>query len=132
MKQSPLLAFESTAFVDSPGTDERTNPCIFGQSLALWLSQQLLSRGFGSGEIIPEDFGWCVPLASNPHKLYVACSSVQEAANHWQVFVFAEGGLTSRLLGKDKSAESVAAAFIAVKELLQHSPQVRGLREEAA
>ena len=132
MKQSPLLEFESTAFAIAPGEDERTNPGIFGKALAEWLAVALRVQGFSSAEIIPEDFGWCVPLESKPHKLYVACASAEELPSHWRVFVFAEGALMARVLGKDKSAESVAAAFAAVKQALQSSPEVRGLREEPA
>jgi hypothetical protein len=131
MKQSPLLEFESSAFQDAPSEGELTNPGISGKSLTQWLSTQLRVQGFGSGEVMSEDFGWCVPLESKPHRLYVACSSAQEAANHWQVFVFAEGGLMSRLLGKDTSSQSVAVAFNAVKEILQTSPRVQGLRQQA-
>src|SRR5947209_17551199 len=102
MRQSPLLKFESTAFSVAPGEDDATNPGIFGKALAQWLSQQLHSQGSTPGEIIPEDFGWCVPLQSNSHKLYFACSSA-EAQGRWQLFVFADAGLMSRLFGTDKS-----------------------------
>ncbi len=131
MKQSPLLEFESAAFAVTPG-EERTNPGIFGKALAEWIAQELRVHGVGNAEVIPEDFGWCVPLESNPHKLYVACASAEEAPNRWRVFVFAEGGLMARALGRDKSAESVATAFATVKQVLQSSPQVHGLREEPA
>ena len=130
MKQSPQLAFQSTAFAVVPGEDDRTNPGTFGKSLATWLSQQLRLKGLATGEAIAEDFGWCVPLESTPHKLYVACAGVDEEPNNWRVFVFAEGGFVSRLLGKDTSAESISTVFVAVRELLRSSPQVRGLREE--
>ncbi len=130
MKQSPLLEFESTAFVVRPGEDERTNPGIFGKSLAEWLARQLRGKGFTPSEVIAEDFGWCVPLQSKPHKLYVSCASAEETPNGWLVFVFAEGGLLSRMLGRDTSAQSVARAFAAVKEALQGSSQVRNLREQ--
>ena len=89
-------------------------------------------HGFGSAEVIPEDFGWCVPLESEPHKLYVVCASAEEAPHHWRVFVFAEGALIARVFGRDKSAESVAAAFAALKQVLQSSPEVHGLREQPA
>ena len=132
MKQSPLLKFESAAFADARGEDERTNPGTSGRALAEWLAQKLRAQGFPSTEVIPEDFGWCVSLESKPHKLYVACASAEELPNHWRVFVFAEGALMARVFGKDKSSESVAAAYAAVKQALQGSAQVHGLREESA
>jgi len=131
MKQSPLLEFESSAFLVEPGEDEHTNPGIYGRALAQWLTEQLRTQGFPAGEIIAEDFGWCIPIESKSHSLYVACASADDLKDHWRVFAFAEGGLMRRLLGEDKSVESVASLFAAVKSVLQSSTQVLGLREEA-
>jgi hypothetical protein len=69
VKQSPLLTFESPAFAVAPGEDEETNPGIFGKALAQWLAGQLRDAGFATGEVIAEDFGWCVPVESKPHAL---------------------------------------------------------------
>jgi hypothetical protein len=132
MKQSPLLEFESSAFAVMAGEDEATNPGIYGKALAEWLANQLRTAGFPAGRIIAEDFGWCVPVETSPHQLYVACTSAEDAPNHWRVFAFAEGGLAARLLGKDKSAESLASLFTTVRRSLESHPNIRGLREEPA
>jgi len=131
MKQSPVLTFESSAFAAPPGEDERTNPGIFGKALARWLSAQLRDAGFTTGDVIAEDFGWCVPVEAKSHSLYVACANTDQNADRWQVFAFAEGGVMSRLLGKDERAESVASLFSAVRRCLDSSPEVFGLREQA-
>jgi hypothetical protein len=55
MKKSPILAFESSAFLPVPGEDEATNPGIFGKALAQWLGTQLHLSGVAAGEIVPED-----------------------------------------------------------------------------
>jgi len=130
MKQSPLLEFESSAFAVLPGEDEETNPGIYGKALAQWLAEQLRGAGLPAGDVIAEDFGWCVPVESKPHSLYVACAST-EKPNHWRLFAFAEGGVMARLMGKDKSAESLASLFAAVRRCLESAPSVRDLREEA-
>ena len=129
MKQSPLLEFESSAFPVAEGEDQQTNPGIYGKALAQWLAEQLRAAGVPAGEVIAEDFGWCVPVESKPHSLYVACASADDR-DQWRVFVFAEGGVMARLLGRDKSAESVASLFAAVRHCLETAATVRGLREE--
>lgn len=131
MRQSPLLEFESSAFVVEPGEDADTNPGIYGKALARWLTEQLRAQGVPAGDSIAEDFGWCVPIASRPHRLYVACANADDRTDLWRVFAFAEGGLMSRLFGTDKSEDSVASLFAAVKTALQSSPHVTRLREEA-
>src|SRR2546427_3929078 len=93
MKQTPLLEFESSAFAVIPGEDRETNPGIYGKALAQWLAERLRAAGFAPGPVIAEDFGWCVPVQSKPHSLYVACASRGEKSGQWRVFGFAEGGL---------------------------------------
>src|SRR5262249_10069206 len=105
----------------SPGKDGETNPGIYGKALAQWLAEQLRAAGFPTGEVIAEDFAWCVPVESKPHSLYVACASAEQS-DQCRVFAFAEGGVVTRLLGKDKSAESLAGLFAAVRRCLESEP----------
>ena len=83
-----------------------------------------------AGDVVAEDFGWCVPVESNPHTLYVVCASTDGNADRWRVFAFAEGGILARLLGKDRRAESLAALFSAVQLCLMSAPRIHSLREE--
>jgi hypothetical protein len=129
VKRGPLLSFESSAFPVTPGEDEGTNPGIYGRELASWISEQLRAVGRHAGSVIPEDFGWCVPVSSPPYSLYVVCAS-GELAGHWQIFVFSEGGLVDRFLRKDRSAELVADLYTALRHCLESSPVVYGLGEE--
>lgn len=132
MKQTALLEFESSAFAIVPGEDEQTNPGIYGKALAQWIAEQLATRGFSVGDVIAEDFGWCVPIETKSPRLYVACTSVDEQPNHWRVFAFAEGGVLARLFGKDTSVDALASLFTAVKQTLQSTSTVQGLREDTA
>lgn len=132
MKRSPLLEFESSTFAVVPGEDMETNPGIYGKALAQWLAGQLRAAGVRAGAVIAEDFGWCIPVESKPHSLYVVCASTGEKPEQWRVFAFAEGGAIARLLRKDKSEASLASLFAAVRRCLESTPIVRGLREEPA
>jgi hypothetical protein len=124
--QSPLLEFESTDFAVTDGEDDETNPGIYGRALARWIAAQLK---VADDQVIPEDFGWCVPVKSSPHHLYVACSSEDDSKNKWRVFVFAEGGLMTRLLGRDCRAEEIASLFSEIKRILAAHPDIRGITE---
>ncbi|MET0210591.1 MAG: hypothetical protein ABW220_16205 [Burkholderiaceae bacterium] len=129
MRQSPLLHFESTAFPAIEGEDAETNPGIFGKALAEWLATTLASHGTATEGVIAEDFGWCVAVASKPHRLYVACANGEEA-HTWQVFSFAEGGGLSRLFGKDRSAEQLDALHATVRDILSTEASISRLTEE--
>lgn len=130
MKQSPLLIFESDAFAPEAGEDKATNPGIFGKRLAEWLRERLSGSAFTPRDVLAEDFGWLVPVESSPHSLYVACASTDGTGEEWRVFVFAEGGLLARLMGRDRRHESVDALHAALRELLGREPAIRNLREE--
>ena len=131
MKQTPLLEFSSSGFAIFPGEDEETNPGIYGKALAQWVAEQLEPAGFRPHPVIAEDFGWCVPIESEPHSLYVACANVDELPDRWRVFAFAEGGIMARLSGRDRSAESLASLYAALKRCLESAPMIHDLSEEA-
>ena len=127
--QSSHLEFESTAFHVSDGEDEETNPGIYGRSLARWLASQLQ---ISEEDVIAEDFGWCVPMKSSPHRLYVACSSEDDRKDRWRVFAFAEGGFVSRLLGRDTRGADVEALFSRVKQILESKLGIAAITERRA
>jgi hypothetical protein len=91
MKKSPSLEFSSTLFEVVEGEDEETNPGIYGKSLAAWLASQLRVP---EQDVIAEDFGWCVPVKSSQHRLYVACSSEDDSKDRWRVFALRKAALS--------------------------------------
>jgi hypothetical protein len=130
MKKSPTLKFESPAFAPVPGEEKATNPGVFGKALAQWLANRLRLADVAAGEVIAEDFGWVIPVKSKPYSLYVACSS-GEAPNAWMVFAFAEGGVMSRLLGRDKCSAALESLYVSVRRSLEAESRVYGIREQA-
>ena len=96
------------------------------------MAEQLAARGFSVGDVIAEDFGWCVPLQAKSPRLYVVCANADGTLNRWRVFAFAESGVLARLFGKDTSTNALAALFAALKHTLQSSPVVQVLRDGKA
>jgi len=128
MIQSRILAFKSLAFPIDPGEDEATNPGIFGRALANWLSNALQERGVPAGEIIPEDFGWCIRIGAKSDKLYLACAGSPDAS--WQVYAFKDRGLLAGIFGPGAPTGEVDSLFVATKEILESAPEVMALHEE--
>jgi hypothetical protein len=129
MKQSPTLLFESSAFGPVQGEDEATNPGVFGRALAHWLRHRLRVEGIAAGEVIPEDFGWIIPVKRKSYSLYVACSN-GEAPNGWMVFATAKAGLVSRLFGKDQSGTALESLYVTLHRCLEAEPSIHGIREQ--
>ena len=128
MIQSRILAFKSLAFPIDPGEDEATNPGVFGKTLANWLNDALQERGIPAGEIIPEDFGWCIRIGAKSDKLYLACAGSPDAG--WQVYAFKDRGLLAGIFGPGVPTGEVDSLFVATKEILESAPEVMALREE--
>jgi|SRR4051812_4172626 hypothetical protein len=128
MIQSPILAFKSLAFRVEPGEDDATNPGIFGRALANWLSDALQERGVPAGEIIAEDFGWCIRVGAKSEKLYLACAGSPDAG--WRVFAFKDRGLLAGVFGRGAPTDEVDGLFVMTKDILQAAPEVLGLSEE--
>jgi len=131
LRQSPLLEFASSGFPVTPGEDSETNPGIFGKALAHWLAEQLRSAGIPAGDVIAEDFGWCIPVQSSPHSLYVVCASTSDDTGEWRVFAFAEGGFVARLIGRDRSVEALGELYRVVKTSIEQAPATHDVREVA-
>jgi hypothetical protein len=129
MRQSPLLEFASSDFPVGPGEDADTNPGIYGKGLAHWLPERLRVAGVPAGDVFAEDFGWCIPVQSAPHALFVVCASSSDEANEWRVFAFAEGGTVARLLGRDRSVEAVRDLYRVVKLSIEQAPGTHHVRE---
>jgi hypothetical protein len=125
---SPILMFQSSRFEIVQDEDQLTNPGIFGRSLAEWMANELPTHGYRAlGEVIPEDFAWCVPVAADDCELYVACANAESG---WQTYVFADCGLMTRLAGRDHRAEAVADLYRAVHAILEDAPGITYLHTQ--
>lgn len=122
---SPVLMFQSSGFEILRDEDKLTNPGIFGRSLAEWMANELPTYGYRAlGEVIPEDFAWCVPVEAADCELYVACTNADDG---WQAYVFADCGLMERLAGRDPRASAVAELYSAVRSILEDAPGISHL-----
>jgi len=131
MKQSPILAFESSVFPDAPDGNGKTKPPIQGRDLANWLADQLRQAGVQAQKVIPEEFGWCVHVKTESQQsLYVVCAGSPEGPNQWKVFAFVEEGVLSKLTGKDNAADPLGSLFGIVKQCLADDPTIENLQQE--
>jgi hypothetical protein len=53
-----------------------------------------------------------------------------KALARWQAFMFAEGGMWARLIGRNSRAALVAETYSALKALFDISPIIHSVREE--
>ena len=132
-----IFTFRSSMFSIEPGEDEKTNPGVFGKSLASWMQRQLRDRGLGSDEpVVAEDFGWLTIVSRKPIFTWIACTSQNEpdqplpSPMEWAVFVAADPSLMQRLTGKAAVAEAVQSLERQVEEILRSEPQITDLHAD--
>jgi hypothetical protein len=125
--------FRSSMFQIEPGEDEAINPGIYGRQLALWLKDQLESRGQSVVDVIPEDFGWCVRCQVSPFLLWIGCGSLTEpsqampAAENvvWHCFVVGEVPFIFRFFKKHNMEPELFRMDGLLREILGAEPTIQ-------
>lgn len=113
------LEFQSNAFPPEPGEEDETNPGIFGKALARWLSERFKENGYATTEPIAEDWGWYVPLANDPIKLWLGCSNYGD--DSWLVFIEPSQPFIRQWLKKIDTKPVVARAADVLERLVRES-----------
>jgi len=131
MKQTMMLAFESSVFPHTPDEDGTMYPGIFGRALAYWVADRLRAAGVAAQKVFAEDFGWCVHVTAESQALYVVCVSSPDGPNQWKVFAYAEDGVLSKMIGRDKTTKRLLNLFQTLKECLEAEPVVENLRQQS-
>ncbi len=125
------LWFKSNKFKIIKGEDAQANPLCYGQQLAEWLYEKLLTKGYKVEKVIPEDWGWCVMCSREPFMLWVGCSNVRDYETSapdglvpnsndvvWTCFVVAEQSLISRLFKRVDTTPAIQQLFNYVRTIL--------------
>lgn len=119
MPQSTPITFTSQSFAPIPGEDEDTNPGVYGKALATWLASELDAKGYMTDDVIPEDFGWCIPVKTDACTVFVACANDESRNYGWMVFAFTDGDFFAKLTGKGGVRKvAVAGVVEAIREIL--------------
>lgn len=131
MEKSPAVIFSSPHFQVEPDEEAKTNPGIYGRALARWIAAQLGARGIGTKAIVPEDWGWCVMVKTEPVRLCLAVANVEGSSERWRVFIFAERGPLQWLSRSGDPKQEVPALREHLAAVVSSVPDVQGISWEA-
>lgn len=122
------LWFKSTLFGVEPGEDSDTNPGRYGKSLANWLREKLVARGWIVEDIVAEDWGWCLLVECQGFHLRVGCGNVEDYHQAspvslsgsrqdliWTCFVEAEASPFTRIFRRRELKAAATKLFEALK-----------------
>jgi hypothetical protein len=99
-----VLTFRTARFDISKETPNQINP-IAGQSVLLWLRQELMRAGYTATEPDTEDWGWYIDVEGNGASYLVGASADAEGTEpdvDWTVQIEKIRSAKDKLLGRNK------------------------------
>jgi len=69
-----LVRFRSNKFPPYEGEEEQINPGLYGKRLAEYLVEKLKEMKIETEQIIPEDWGWYIPIRNDGFRLAICCA----------------------------------------------------------
>jgi hypothetical protein len=88
----------------------------------------LRGQGFETGEPFAEDWGWIVPVANKPFRLWIGCGHYQEYADGFLCFIEPHKPVVWKLLKKMDTRERILALQQAMDRVLTEDAGIRSKR----
>ena len=118
------VEFRTDFFLPIVDEERETNPGVYGKALATWVKAKLEERGLQAEDIIPEDFGWVVPVSRKPFRLWLGCANLEESTSQWSIFPVAELSLLQRIYRRPETEPALQLLWGHVRELVHSIPGV--------
>jgi hypothetical protein len=103
------VEFQSDRFPALEGEEKLVNPGLWGKQLADFLRKGLHHQGFETGEPIPEDWGWVVPVLNQSFRLWIGCGRYQEYENGFLCFIEPHTASVWKLFKRIDTRDRIAA-----------------------
>jgi hypothetical protein len=85
--QLTYVEFRSDRFPPYEGEEERINPDLWGQRLAVFICAKLLAEGVKTDEPFSEDWGWRIDVVNEDFTLWIGCGRYQEYPDGYLCFI---------------------------------------------
>ena len=122
------VEFRSDKFPAYEGEEEQINPDMWGKRLGEYLKERLGSEEIETDELIPEDWGWCLPVKNDTFSLWVGCGHYLEYPNGYLCFVEPSKPIIRKLFKKIDTTEQVGRVTEALDKILASDPEITDLR----
>jgi len=122
------VEFRSDKFPPYEGEEEQINPHLWGKRLAEYLEQRLKAEGIDAGDMIPEDWGWCLPIKNNAFPVWIGCGHYQEYPNGYLCFVEPSKPIIRRLFKKIDTTDQVRRVVETLDKILTSDPEITDVR----
>jgi hypothetical protein len=118
------VEFRSAKFPPYEGEEEMINPGLWGKRLAEYLVQKLGEKGIQAEEIIPEDWGWYIPIPNEEFRLALCCGHQDGEDDEFLCFTEPSRPVVKKLFRKIDATAQLTRLTQALQEILAADPEI--------
>jgi hypothetical protein len=122
------VEFRSDKFPPYEGEEEQINTDHWGRRLGEYLKEKLSIKGIETGELGPEDWGWCLPVENESFSIWIGFGHYQEYPNGYLCFVEPSKSFVWKLFKKIDTTHQVNRVVKALDEILTSDPAITDIR----
>ena len=119
------VEFRSSKFPPYDGEEEQINPGLWGKRLAEYLVENLASQGIATGEMIPEDWGWYVPVRNEGFRLALCCGHQDGDDDEFLCFTEPSTPVVKKFFKKIDATPQLSRLTEALRQILASDPEIR-------
>ncbi len=121
------VTFRSNKFPPYQGEEEQINPGLWGKRLAEHFAEKLKGTGIDTGEIIPEDWGWYIPIKNEGFRLAICCGHQNGDDDEFLCFTDPDKPVIKKLFKKIDATEQLTRLVAAIDRILASDPDIRNV-----
>ena len=121
------VTFRSTKFPPYEGEEEQINPGLWGKRLAEYFVEKLKAMGIETHEIIPEDWGWYIPIKNEGFRLAICCGHQNGDDDEFLCFTDPDKPVIKKLFKKIDASEQLDRLVAAMQKILASDPDIRNV-----
>ena len=121
------VSFRSNKFPPYEGEEEQINPGLWGKRLAEYLVDQLNKMGIETEEIIPEDWGWYIPIRNDGFRLAICCGHQFGDDDEFLCFTDPAKPVVQKFFRKIDVTEQLGRIVSAMEKILTSDSDIRNV-----
>ena len=119
------VEFRSPKFPPYEGEEDQINPGVWGKRLAEYFVKNLAEKGIETDEIVPEDWGWYVPVRNDGFRLALCCGHQDGDDDEFLCFTDPATPAIKKLFRKIDATPQLKSLTEAVHQILSADPDIR-------
>ncbi len=118
------VTFRSRKFPPYEGEEEQINPGLWGKRLAEYLVEKLNATGIETQDIIPEDWGWYIPIKNEGFRLAICCGHQSGNEDEFLCFTDPSTPIIRKLFKKIDVTERLSRIVGALEKIISSDPEI--------